>query len=90
MALDIRSLDIVEPTDLVMHPEELKCISITHDGVSVSYMHDDAGWYTFGEYTSLIDCSPCNCRNLTPETVITEIIRAIALSVEEPVELWLS
>lgn len=90
MALDIRSLDIVEPTDLVMHPEELKRISITHDVVSVSYMHDDAGWYTFGEYTSLMDYSPCKCRDLTPETVITEIIRAIALSMEESVELWLS
>ena len=87
MALDILSLNTINPTDLVMRPEELKRISITHDGVSVSYMHDDAGWYTFGEYTSLMDYSPCMCRDLTPETVITEIIRAIALSVEEPVQV---
>ena len=90
MALDIRSLYIVEPTDLVMHPEELERISITHDGVSVAYMHDGAGWYTFGEYTSLMGYYPRKRRDLTPETVITEIIRAIALSKEESVELWLS
>ena len=89
MALEIHTLNTLNPTNLVMHPEELKRISITHDGVSVSYMHDDAGWYTFGEYTSLMDHSPCKYIDITPETVITEIIRAIALSVEEPVELWL-
>ena len=89
MALDIRSLDIVEPTDLVMHPEELKRISITHDGVSVSYMHDDKGWYTFGAYKPRLD-NKCECIEVTAETVIAELIRAIALSMEESVELWLS
>ena len=88
MALDIRSLDIVEPTDLVMHPEELKRISITHDGVSVSYMHDDKGWYTFGAYKPRLD-NKCECIEVTAETVIAELIRAIALSMEESVQVWL-
>ena len=90
MALDIHSLYTLGPTDFVSHPEMLERVSITHDGVSVSYMHDDKGWYTFGEYDSTMDYSPCKCIDVTPETVITELIRAIALSMEESVEMWLS
>lgn len=90
MALEIHSLYATDMTDLINEPEKLERVSITHDGVSVSYMHDDAGWYTFEEHTSLMDHSPCKCREVTAETVIAEIIRAIALSREETVELWLS
>lgn len=88
MALDIRSH--VELTDLVNNPEQLERVSITHDGESFSYLHDERGWYTFGAYKSLMDCSPATCIEVTAETVIAEIIRAIALSVEEPVQVWLS
>ena len=90
MALDIHSLYTLGPTDFVSHPEMLERVSITHDGVSVSYVHDDKGWYTFGEYGSMMDSCPCKCIDVTPETVIAEIIRAIALSMEEPVQMWLS
>ena len=90
MTLEIHSLYATDMTDLINEPEKLERVSITHDGISVSYVHDERGWYTFEECTSLMDHSPCKCRDLTPETVIAEIIRAIALSMEESVELWLS
>ena len=89
MALEIHSLNTLNPTDLVMHPEELKRISITHDGESFSYHHDEQGWYTFGAYRPLFDI-PCESLKVTAETVIAELIRAIALSQEETVKLWLS
>ena len=89
MALEIHSLNTLNPTDLVTHPERLTRVSITHDGESFSYHHDEQGWYTFGAYKSLLD-NPCVCLEVTAETVIAEIIRAIALSVEEPVQVWLS
>ena len=90
MALDIHSLYTLGPTDFVSHPEMLERISITHDGISVSYVHDDKGWYKFREYDSMMDSCPCKCIDVTPETVIAELIRAITLSVEEPVQVWLS
>ena len=90
MALDVHSLYTLGPTDFVSHPEMLELISITHDGVSVSYIHDDKGWYKFREYGSMMNSCPCKCIDVTPETVIAELIRAIALSMEESVEVWLS
>ena len=89
MALDILSLNTLNPTDLVNNPENLQRVSITHDGESLSYHHDEQGWYTFGEYVPRLD-NHCKCIAITAETVIAEIIRAIALSVEEPVQVWLS
>ena len=89
MALEIYSEYTLNPTDLVNNPEDLQRVSITHDGESFSYHHDKQGWYTFGAYKSRLD-NQCECLEVTAETVIAEIIRAIALSVEEPVELWLS
>ena len=89
MALEIYSEYTLNLTDLVTHPERLTLVSITHDGESFSYLHDERGWFTFGAYNPLFDI-PCECLEVTAETVIAEIIRAIALSVEEPVELWLS
>ena len=89
MALDIYSEYTLNPTDLVTHPERLTRVSITHDGESFSYLHDEQGWYTFGAYKSRLD-NQCECLEVTAETVIAEIIRAIALSVEEPVKVWLS
>ena len=89
MALEIHSLNTLNPTDLVTHPERLTSVSITHDGESFYYLHDEQGWFTFGAYNPLFDI-PCECLEVTAETVIAEIIRAIALSVEEPVELRLS
>ena len=68
------------------NPQNVDRISITHDGESVTYLHDGIGWYRFGGYTTLSD----SCIDVTPETVVAELIRAIALSMEEPVELWLS
>ena len=88
MALDILSLNTINPTDLVNNPEDLQCVSITHDGESVSYLHDEQGWFTFGAYKTLFDIR-CECIKVTAETVIAEIIRAIALSVEEPVQVSL-
>ena len=88
MALEFHTLNTLNPTDLVNNPEELKRISITHDGVSVSYMHDDKGWYTFGAYKPRLD-NKCECIEVTAETVIAELIRAIALSMEESVQVWL-
>ena len=38
MALDVHSLYTLGPADFVSHPEMLELISITHDGVSVSYI----------------------------------------------------
>ena len=90
MALEFHTLNTLNPTDLVNNPEDLQRVSITHDGVSVSYLHDDKGWYKFREYDSMMDSCPCKCIDVTPETVIAELIRAIALSREETVELWLS
>ena len=90
MALEILALNTLAPTDYVNHPETLKRVSITHDGISVSYMHDDKGWYTFGEFGSILHNGPCKCIDVTPEAVIAELIRAIALSREETVEVWLS
>lgn len=90
MALEIHSLYTLGPTDFVSHPEMLERVSITHDGVSVSYMHDNKGWYTFGEFGSMMEYGPSKCIDITPETVIAELIRAIALSMEEAVEMWLS
>ena len=90
MALEIHSLNTLNPTDLVNNPEDLQRVSITHDGESVSYLHNEQGWYTFCAYNSLMAYSPATCIEVTAETVIAEIIRAIALSREETVELWLS
>ena len=90
MALEIHSLNVIVPADFVNHPERLDRVSITHDGVSVSYIRDDKGWYTFGEFGSTLHNGPCKCIDVTPETVIEELVRAIALSVKEPVEVWLS
>ena len=90
MALEIHSLYATDITDLINEPEKLERVSITHDGISVSYVHDEKGWYTFEECASLMDHYACECLDLTPETVIAEIIRAIALSREETVEFWLS
>ena len=89
MALEIHTLNTLNPTDLVTHPERLTRVSLTHDGESFSYLHDDNGWFTFGAYKPRLD-NRCECIEVTAETVIAELIRAIALSVEEPVELWLS
>ena len=89
MALEFHTQNTLNPTDLVNNPEDLQRVSITHDGESFSYLHDEQGWYTFGEYTSLMDHSPCKCIAITAETVIAEIIRAIALSREEPIQVWL-
>ena len=89
MALDVHTLNTLNPTDLVNNPEQLERVSITHDGVSVSYVRDNEGWFTFGEYVPRLD-NHCECIAITPETVISAIIRAIALSVEEPVQVWLS
>ena len=89
MALDVHSLYTLVPIDFVSHPEMLERITITHDGVSVSYMHDDKGWYKYRECGSMNSC-PCKCTDVTPETVIAELICAIALSMEEPVQVWLS
>lgn len=89
MALEIHTQNTLNPTDLVNHPEQLERVSITHDGVSFSYIRDEQGWFTFGEYVPRLD-NKCECIAITPETVITEIIRAIALSMEESVELWLA
>ena len=90
MALEIHSLNTLNPTDLVNNPEDLQRVYITHDGESVSYLHDDNRWFTFGAYTSLMHYSTATCIEVTAETVIAEIIRAIALSQEETVKLWLS
>ena len=90
MALEIHTLNTLNPTDFVSHPEMLELITITHDGVSVSYMHDDKGWYKFREYGSMMNSCQCKCIDVTPETVIAGLSRASALSMEEPVELWLS
>ena len=89
MALEIHTLNTLNPTDLVTHPERLTRVSLTHDGESFSYLHDDNGWFTFGAYKPRLD-NRCECIEVTAETVIAEIIRAIALSVEEPVQVWLS
>ena len=89
MALEIHLLNTLNPTDLVTHPERLTRVSITHDGESFSYHHDEQGWYTFGAYKPLFDI-PCESLEVTAETVIAELIRAIALSQEETVKLWLS
>ena len=89
MALEIHTLNTLNPTDLVNNPEDLQRVSITHDGESFSYHHDEQGWYTFGAYKPLFDI-PCESLEVTAETVIAELIRAIALSQEETVKLWLS
>lgn len=89
MALEIHTENTLNPTDLVNNPEKLERVSITHDGESVSYIHDEQGWFTFGAYRSRLD-NKCECIAITPETVIAEIIRAITLSVEDPVQVWLS
>ena len=89
MALEFHTLNTLNPTDLVNNPEQLERVSITHDGVSVSYVRNDNRWFTFGAYKTLFDIR-CECIEVTAETVIAEIIRAIALSVEEPVQVWLS
>ena len=89
MALEIHTLNTLNPTDLVNNPEDLQRVSITHDGESISYFHDEWGWFTFGAYKSLFDIR-CEGIEVTAETVIAEIIRAIALSVEEPVQVCLS
>ena len=89
MALEIHTLYETDITDLVNNPEQLGLVSIKHDGESVFYLHDESGWFTFGAYKSLPD-NRWECIEVTPETVITEIIRAIALSMEESVKLWLS
>ena len=91
MELKFHTLNTLNPTDLVNNPEDLQRVTITHDGESVSYFHDNYGWFTFGEYNTLFDI-PCESIEVTAETVIAEIIRAIALSVEEPVlvQVWLS
>ena len=90
MALEFHTQNTLNPTDLVNNPEDLQRVSITHDGVSVSYRHDDKGWYKFREYGSMMNSCPYKCIDVTPETVIAELIRAIALSMEESVEVWLS
>ena len=77
-------------TNLVNNPKDLQRVYITHDGEIVSYLHNDNRWFTFSAYKSLMAYSPATCIEVTAETVIAEIIHAIALSVKEPVELWLS
>ena len=88
MALEFHTLNTINPTGLVNNPEDLQCVSITHDGESVSYLHYERRWFTFGAYKTLFDIR-CESIEVTAETVIAEIIRAIALSVEEPVKVWL-